>query len=185
MKVIRTTQPSTEPITTAEVEEKLVLSDGWDTTTISTEIEASRMIVEMDTDRSLITQSWTLTLKTWPKSGIIRLPKGNVASITSFSYLNADGDSTALVEDTDYYLDDNSEVAELSAVTSWPALYGEKESEITVVYVTGEATAPAWSKEACLAKVQLLYSAGAINTMEIYKLMIATKKLYFDYRIND
>ena len=185
----RTTDPTVEPVSNTEFEAEVVISEGWDSDRVTDKIKAAREQVETDTDQSFITQSWTLTLDKWPKYNVIHLPKGPVQSITSISYLDADGDSQVLVITDDFTLANNAADATISPVESWPTTLTTRREVITIVFVTGygdtAASVPAWAKEAVKAKATEMYTLGVIDTTRIYDQLTTTHKLYFDYESND
>jgi len=190
MNLERSTAPASEPVTAAEVEEKSVLSSGWDSTTITMAIKSARQRVENETDRSLITQEWTMKLDNWPtnRGSVIHLPKGKVTGIDTFSYIDTNGDSQTLVADTDYYFSNHGDVGKLIPVTSWPSVLTTKKDVITIVYDTGygaASTVPDELKTAIIGIVQEYYSNGEVNTKEMVKDSYMSYKLFFDYTIND
>lgn len=65
-------------------------------------ITSGRLSVENDTDRKLITQTWDYCPKNWPSGDRIKLPFGNLQSVTSVKWKATDGTETTLVENTDY-----------------------------------------------------------------------------------
>jgi uncharacterized phiE125 gp8 family phage protein len=72
-------------------------------------IQAAREHVEDVTGRRLLTQTWDYYLDAWPSGKEIRLPFGNLQSVTSVSWLDTDGDETILTETTDYLIQKNGE----------------------------------------------------------------------------
>jgi uncharacterized phiE125 gp8 family phage protein len=185
MRLELTTAPTVEPITQEEMENQLNLSHGYDTDKINGLITAAREIVETDTDRSFINQTWTMHLDGF--KDVIYLPKGKVQSITSFSYISTDDVLTALVEGTDYYLSSVGSEARLIPLTSFPNTHAVKKETVQIVWVSGEGATASyvnyWCKEAIKVKGTMLYDLG--NDMnEVYFWLTNRKKLYFDYRKN-
>lgn len=185
--VHRTIDPSTEPLTAGNVEEKLVVSSGWDSTTLAFNIESARQILESDTDRSLITQTWTLTLDKWPDGIDIYLPKAPYVSTTSFTYLDTNGSSQNLNVTTDYTIATNRDTPIITPIsTGWPNVLDNGTKEvITIVYVTGYGDAssvPGWAKEAMMAKIVHAYEH--VDTSMTYDAAMVPNKLFFDYSIN-
>ena len=183
------TPPATEPVTAAEVEAALRLSSGFDSATVTRQIEAARDQVEIDLDRSLITRTITLKLDKWPESGIIHLPKPPFLAITSFKYIDADEAEQTLVEDTDYTFKELGDSGRLVVTPggSWPTVLDGKEV-IEVIYTAGYGASasdvPGNIRELVVKQCQIMYSNGALDDM-IYKKMADKAKFYFDYTIND
>lgn len=187
----RTTNPTTEPVTSAEVEEKLAFGSGWNAATLAISIPAARQSVEADTERSLINQTWTLKLDKFPSGDTIYLPKGPFSSITSFGYVDTDGDSQTLSVTTDYTIESNGDVAKIRPVSSgWPSdVSSDIDGSITIVYVAGYGSLasdiPEWAKEAIFARITRNYSNGVIDTSHVYEDMTVPNKIIFDYNLND
>jgi uncharacterized phiE125 gp8 family phage protein len=183
MTIERTTDAATEPVTAAQVTDALVQSEGWDSARITLLIEAARNAMENVTDRSFITQTWTMKLDSFPD--VIYVPKGKMLTITSLKYDDSDGTEQTLVVTTDYLLANNSRVARISPVTSWPSTLAEHDS-VRLVYTAGygaAAAVPGAIKEAIIAKVEQLYS-GKMDNKEMIDSLINPYKIIFNYCIN-
>lgn len=88
------TAPATEPLTATEAKLHLRVDHSTDDDLISSLIVAARQHCENVTGRALITQTWDLRLDRFPPRGApIRLVKPPVSSVTSVSYVDADGDT--------------------------------------------------------------------------------------------
>ena len=189
MKKTRTTDATVEPVTAAEMEEQLSISSGWNATKVARNIKAARQMVELETDRSLITQTWKLNLNDWPFNEVIFLPNGVTQSVTSVKYYDTAGSQQTLVADTDYEVSINGDIATIRPLLSWPALESDKIDSIEVIYVTGygdaAANVPDWAKEAVISMATELYELGQVDMSKIYQSLIVPHKLYFDYASND
>lgn len=86
------TAPATEPITVAEAKLHLRVDGADEDLLIQSLIAAARAYAEAFTHRALITQTWDLKLGAFP-CGDIWLPKPPVSSVTSISYVDANGDT--------------------------------------------------------------------------------------------
>ena len=135
-----TVQPATEPVDVADC--KLVArltATGLDGLIEDLFIPSARRTCEQRLGRSLITQTIRKTLDAWPADGDIELEYGPVASITSVSYLDANGDST-LVDSDLYSLDSRNEVGSawvlLAPDQIWPTT-GSYANAVSVLYVAG------------------------------------------------
>lgn len=141
MSLKQITPPSDPAVSLAEI--KLACRiDGSD---LDTELEAmvldATRLVEHETGRSVMAQTWALTLDAFPAA--FRLSRGPVGSVTSIVYT----DSTGVVKTLSsaaYTLADNSAHGPASVVpvygTSWPTTRSEINA-VTVTYVAGAATA--------------------------------------------
>ena len=109
--------------------------------------------------RALVTQSWTLTLDSWPLAGI-PLPLAPVQSITAIRYRDTNGD-TQTVSASDYRLSGSASrpVVHLNSGGSWPTV--DKNAEpIEIEYVAGYGAAdevPEPIRHAILLHVGAMY----------------------------
>lgn len=89
------TTDSAEPLDLSDVKTWLRVDDTHEDITITELMRAARVKVETDTGLALLTQSWTWTLDALPPDGVLRVPVGPLASVTSItSYDTADASST-------------------------------------------------------------------------------------------
>lgn len=107
-------------------------------------IQAARENVEDITRRALLTQTWKYYLDAFPDKDFIKIPFGNLQSVTAISYKDTDGTETTLTENTDYLVETNGDGCGrivLPYGVSWPSdtLYPSK--PITIEYVCGWTTA--------------------------------------------
>lgn len=87
-----TTEPATEPITTAQAKAHARIDISDDDALVDLYITAARKFFEHQTRRALITQSWTYTLERFPPGQTpIIIPIPPVISITSIKYYDTDG----------------------------------------------------------------------------------------------
>lgn len=95
------TAPTVEPVTLAEARLHLKSDDSatTDDTLITALITAARELAENETRRALITQTWKLTLDEFPAEGLIYVPRPNLISVTSITYIDDDGVSQTLASD--------------------------------------------------------------------------------------
>lgn len=135
------TGPTGEPVTLAEA--KLHLRAGDDTAEdamITSLITAARQACEERLGRSLLPQTWQLTLDQFPEA--LELRRGPVRSITSIKFLDPDGVLQTL-DPADYQLDtaDPWVAYVVPALdTDWPDTQ-ENINAVRVQYVAGYADA--------------------------------------------
>lgn len=142
------TAPATEPLSLAEAKAHLRVTDTGEDGFILSCLKAAREQVEHDTRRGLITQTRQLYLDRFP-SGCdepshvigpeyaILIPRPPLVSISSITYIAADGTSTVLAADQ-YQVDIRNEPGRVKPAygCSWPSTR-EVYNAVTVQYVCG------------------------------------------------
>ena len=114
----------------ASAEDSMLLED----------IETARRDVENDLSRKIITQTIDYYPKDWPKNDRIKLPYGNLASVTSVSWKDTDGTETVLVENTDYLVELNGTECGFVVLPfgiSWPSGELYPSNAIKIRFVCG------------------------------------------------
>lgn len=140
-ELILTTAPTSEPVTTAEAKSHLRVDISDDDTLIDTLVASARQMFEGVNGRALFTQTWTLTLDCWPSRSYIVLPRPPLASVTSVTYIDDNGDST--VWDSANYIVETGRTPgrlHLAEDVDWPSVSLRQASPITIAYVAGWAT---------------------------------------------
>lgn len=136
-----TTGPATEPVSLSEAKLHCRREDDFTAEDdLFTElIKAARELVETDTERAFIEQTWTLTLDRFPD--VIELRKCPIfdAADVEITYLDSDGDSQTLSTD-DYRVDASSEPGRIATAygVAWPLTYNVTNA-ITVEFTAGYA----------------------------------------------
>jgi uncharacterized phiE125 gp8 family phage protein len=103
-------------------------------------IKDATAVVENITRRALLTQTWDYYLNDWPEDDFIKLPFGNLASVTSVSWKDTDGTETTLTENTDYLVETNSDGIGrivLPYSESWPSGTLYPSNPIKIRFVCG------------------------------------------------
>jgi uncharacterized phiE125 gp8 family phage protein len=103
-------------------------------------IKTATLNVEEITNRALLTQTWDYCLDSWPNKNYIRIPKGNLQSVTSIKYKDDAGTEYTLVAGTDYLVEKNGDQngrIVLPYGKSWPSSTLYPSNPITVRYVCG------------------------------------------------
>lgn len=119
-----TSPPAVEPLTLDEAKAHLRVSGTDDDDTITAYLAAARLRFEQETGRQLITASYTMRLDRFPRGmDAIRLPKPPLQEVEEIRYVDANGDTQTLTEDTDYIVDTDREPGEirLAYAQIWPA----------------------------------------------------------------
>jgi len=103
-------------------------------------ITEGRERVEKETGRALFTQTWDYYLDAFPSDDFIKLPFGNLASVTHVKYTDSGGNETTLTEDTDYIVETNGEKigrVVLPYGVSWPSFTAYPSNPIVIRFVCG------------------------------------------------
>ncbi len=134
--------PAVEPVTLAEAKEHIHpgLADASQDVYITKLIIGARQSAEFTTHRQIITATLLLTMDRFPD--VIRLPAPPAQSVTTVSYVDTDGDTQTLVEDTDYQVELDSEPGRIAPFfnTDWPTTR-EQMGAVTVKWVAGYGAA--------------------------------------------
>jgi uncharacterized phiE125 gp8 family phage protein len=160
MLLKRTAAPAAEPVSTSDAKAHLRITHATEDTLVARLVKAAREHVEDRTGRALVTQTWKMWLRAFPRSGAIELPRPPLVSVTSITYLDADGASQTLSSDAyAVYPEGFKGRVKLKAGESWPATAeDEKAVEITFEAGYGDAAAvPAAVTSAMLLLVEHLY----------------------------
>jgi len=189
MNIERTTDPVNAAVATALVEQQLYISSGDSPLVIANAIESATDFVERDTDRSLITQTWTMTLDAFPNNfrTTIYVPKGKIQSITSLKYIDVDENEQTLDLNTHFTVTTVGKENRIIPIGSWPSVFTDKDDVVTLVWISGygddDSDIPGWAQRAILLKVQEAFDRTDVQ--DAYIATIAASKLFFDYNIND
>ena len=107
-------------------------------------ITEGRQAIENITRRALLTQTWDYSLQEWPDKDFIKLPGGNLQTVSSVKWTDTAGTITILTAGTDYLVETNGE--EIGRIVlpygvSWPSGTLYPSNPITIRYVDGWTTA--------------------------------------------
>ncbi len=120
--LVRLVAPAVTPLSLTEVKAHLRV-DGTDQDgVIQMYLDAATDYVDGEwgfLGRALVTQTWRLTIDTFPCAEI-KIPLPPLQSISSVGYFDSAGDFQTLVEDTDYFVDDQSEPGWITPMSTWP-----------------------------------------------------------------
>ena len=93
MSAILLTAPAVEPVTLDEARAFLRVEHNDDDELIAALIAGSRIHVEAQTRRALITQSWRLARDNWPEDGRLRIVPGPLQALNSARVYDFDGNA--------------------------------------------------------------------------------------------
>jgi len=178
------TPPVTEPISLNEAKLHLRVAHNDDDTYIQSLISVARDHIEQDIQRAIATQTWELTMTTFPTdTNVITLYFGPVQSIVSIIYDDADGVAQTMDPAT-YWLDTSWLPAKLMGINAWPATSTTSEA-VRVQYVAGYGGNPIPSslRHAMLMLIGEWYdNREAASTALLSKLPHAVDRLIWNYR---
>jgi len=159
MSLTLVTPPATEPVTLAEAKAHLKVDTTADDALITSLIVAARARAEWHTGRAFVTQSWTLWLDAWPRTGLIEIPLPPLQSVTQVRVYALD-DAPSVLDPSVYQIDAASAPARLLRKSEPPAnLRAVNAVEIAFTAGYGGASAvPQPVKQAILQIVADLYA---------------------------
>ena len=179
------TAPAEEPVTVAEVKAAAQIDHSDEDTLITGYIEAARQLAEAYTARQFVTATWDLFFDEFPGAQVQQLPLGQLQSVDSIKYYDADGVQQTLASSV-YTVDSSREPASyyLAYDQSWPTIRAIRDT-ITVRITAGYGAAssvPEAIKTAIKAAIVAWLEnpecagalpCGALNVLAAYQ---------FDYR---
>ena len=166
-----------------------------DDTLLTYLIETARRDVENDTSKKLITQTWDYCPKSWPSGDRIKIPFGNLQSVTSVKWKDTDGTETTLVVNTNYVVVMNGDQCGFVGLLyggSWPSGTLYPHNPITIRFVCGYGSTadsvPITARQAIKARCVNLYANRGddvigVNTMnydKTYTRLVGTVGRLFD-----
>lgn len=144
----RIVQPAVEPVTRDDAKLHCRIDIDDDDTLIDGLIVAARELVEAESRRALITQTWRMVLHTWPADGL-RLPLPPMQSVSAIAYIDEDG-NTGTVSDSIYDVDTTSGEVWLAYNQDWPGVVLRPRRGVRIDFVAGYGDAiadvPEWAK---------------------------------------
>lgn len=169
MKTVQVTAPILEPISLAELKlhlriEDSVLEDFVEDEMLKDDVVTARLDVENDSRRQIMTATWDYFLQEFPSDDYIKLPFGNLQSVTWVKYKDSDGDETTMTETTDYLVETGGTGIGrivLPYGKTWPSFTAYPSNPISVRYVCGwttKALVPATIKSAIKVRCAKLYT---------------------------
>jgi len=155
MQLILVTPPIDYPVSLLELCTHLRIDyDGFDSdgeveldsdtgTELECIISAGTDAVEDITSRKLFTQTWKYLIDCFPCTNYIKVPFGNLQSVTHLKYKDSGGTSTTMTANTDYIVELNDDQCGriiLPYAISWPSFTAYPSNPIEIQFVCGWAT---------------------------------------------
>ena len=147
--------PAVEPITLSEAKQFLRVEHNDDDDIIAALIAGSRIQVETQTRRALITQSWRLTRDVWPAAGWVALLPVPVNTLDAARVARSDGTTLAL-DIAGFALDKSDAPARLSFVHGVPPAPERRAAGIEIDITCGYGDAGANVPEPLRHAIRLL-----------------------------
>jgi uncharacterized phiE125 gp8 family phage protein len=156
MGLKRTVDPTATPVSLAEAKAHCRILHDDEDALVTALIGAAVSMVEDYCGRSLMEQTWRLTLDGFADR--IVLPRGPVTSLSAFTYLDSEG-AEQTVSPSTYKLDLDADPQAILREPSktWPG-FGDYAVPITLTYVAGYETVPGAITQAILMLVASWYS---------------------------
>ena len=130
------TGPAAELLTLAEAKTYLHIDHDAEDDEITQMIVEARKAVESFTSRQLITATWVLRMDQFV--AVITPPRPKLLSVTTFAYVDSNGDSQTLTEGEDFDIDIYSTPGRIVPVYggSWPSTRGHI-NDVTITHTAG------------------------------------------------
>jgi len=139
------TPPVIEPVSLPELKMHLRCDDEdfVEDSLLGSITISGREHVEDITRRHLLSQTWDFNLQGWPGGKSIKLPGGNLQSVTSVKWKDTDGAETTLTETTDYLVEINGDQCGKIVLPyggTWPSGSLYPSNPIAIRFVSGWTT---------------------------------------------
>lgn len=178
--------PATDPLTLAEAKAHLRVTATDEDALITSLITAATDSAEIFTGRALVTQTWDLTLDSFPC--VIEVPKPPLVSVTSITYIDTDG-ATQTLATTEYTVDTKSEPGRIVPAYGkyWPSTR-EVPNAVTIRFVAGygnAAAVPKSIKQGMLMQIEHMFdNRGTVNIGNVVnEIPLTMQSLYNMHRV--
>lgn len=133
---VKTDYTTTDLVPLANCKQQLRIGATYDDANVTIALEAARKEVEADVNRSILNTVYEMKLDYFPD--VIYLPMGRIQSVTTITYIDLDGNTQTLVENTDFRVDTGDDEARITYINSWPSdVNTDRKNAITVEYTAG------------------------------------------------
>jgi uncharacterized phiE125 gp8 family phage protein len=158
--VLTTDYTTTDLVSLADAKQHLRIAATYDDNNVGTLLDAARQLVESETNRAILNQTFTLKLDYFPTE--IYLPKGRIQSVTTVKYINTSGVKTTLTDGTDYSTTTGYDDGRIAPINSWPSdISTNKNNVVEVVYVAGfgasKSQLTSWAETAIMLQLSKMY----------------------------
>jgi uncharacterized phiE125 gp8 family phage protein len=188
MSLIRTVQPTDEPLTIHDARQQCRVDTDEDDNLIADYLQAAREFCEEFTSRTFLTTTWRMRMDGFPNNdGPIILPRPPLQTVTSVTYQDTAGVATVLAS-SKYTIDSDSEPGRiiLAYGQSWPSVRDIQQA-VTVVFIAGWMTAsaiPAAIRKAVAATTGTFYGLReSVAERKIEDVPHAAEMLLWQHRI--
>lgn len=177
--------PADEPISTYDVKEQSIIEIVADDTIINGHIIAARQHIENITNRALVTQTWDLFLDHF--HAVIEVPKSLLQSVTSITYVDADGSSQTLSSSV-YTVDTDTDPGRiyLAYNQSWPTIRAIRHA-ITIRFIAGYGDADSVPRDIKLAMLLMVAhyyeNREATSPVQLNDIPMGVNALLAPYRV--
>lgn len=172
--------PSVEPVTLAEAKAHLRVESAFtaDDSPIALLLQAARELCESHVDRSFVHTTWDYILDSFPGvdhgryRSFLPIPKADLASVASVTYVDTNGDTQELTQGTAYAVVTGvgGGIHPASGAT-WPTVEPSTVGGVSVRFVAGYGSAassvPATVKAAVLLTLTHLYEHRGDGAQEL------------------
>lgn len=135
MALFTNVPPAIEPVSIDEAKAHLRIDDPAEDTYVQALIVSTRVRVEVETRRALITQTWTQTHDQWPDDAVVEIQLAPVQSVAGVTVRDAEGNAQA-VDPSLYRIDGESHPPRL-VFNGTPPSPASVPAGIAVTFVAG------------------------------------------------
>ena len=188
MSAILLTPPAIEPLSLAAAKAFLRIEHDDDDDVISALITGSRIHIEAQTRRALITQTWRLVRDCWPAGGVLPVLPVPLRALVAARVHNAEGEAQTIPLDH-FTLDTVSAPALIALASGMPSVSGRAVAGIEIDFEAGYGGAEADVPEPLRHAVRLLIAHWYENralisaTGEVAVVPAAVSSLLAPYRV--
>ena len=133
----RSVEPTLEPLTLAEIRDHCRIDGESEDAILAAFLVSARRHLEEIAGVAFLTQTLIRTMDRFPSSDVLYLPRPPLQSVTSISYLDADGVAQTFAA-ANYTVDTLSEPGRIGLVpgSSWPTTR-QQIAAVSITYVAG------------------------------------------------